>query len=84
MTFIGGPAPMIAGGTAMFSSDDREKFMETTKKIALANAKALEERAKGVLEEVEGLIDDAWNYEGKSKGESMQFYFFGILHPMAL
>jgi hypothetical protein len=56
--------------------------METTKKIALANAKALEERAKGVLEEVEGLIDDAWNYEDKAKGESMQFYFFAILQPM--
>jgi hypothetical protein len=57
--------------------------METTKKIALANAKALEERAKGVLEEVEGLIDDARNYEGKAKGESMQFYFFAILQPMS-
>jgi len=72
----------LLAGPSMFSSGDREEFMEITKRIALANAKALEERAKGVLEEVEGLIDDAWNYEGKAQGESMQFYFFAILQPM--
>jgi hypothetical protein len=67
----------------MFSNEDREGFIEFTKKIALANVRVLEERAKGVLEEVEGFLDDVWEYEGEVKDENIQLYIITILQPVA-
>jgi hypothetical protein len=60
----------------------REGFIELTKKVVLDNAKVLDEKAKDVLEEAEGLIDDAWKY-CKVEDENMQLYVIGILQPMA-
>jgi|GEM_PF-2286762 len=66
----------------MFSSKDRERFIEVAKRIALDNAKILEERSKGILEEVEGLINDAWEYESRVKENAMLLYFATILQPI--
>jgi hypothetical protein len=66
----------------VYSSAVREGFIELTKKTVLDNAKVLEEKAKDVLEEAEGLIDDAWKY-GEVEDKNMQLYVIGILQPMA-
>jgi hypothetical protein len=57
----------------MFNVEDRRKFVEFAKNTALANAKILEERARDILEEVEGLIDDVWKYEGEVNNENINF-----------